>query len=73
MTQQRFDLAERPPDALPGAEASSAEARPLAAAPLPIPREPSDLDLRERQMRWVRARLQFEARGKPAEPPEGPK
>jgi hypothetical protein len=74
MTQQRFDLAERPADPSQEVAARPPETvPPPAVPPLPIPREPSDIDLRERQMRWVRARLRFEADRKPTEPREGSK
>jgi hypothetical protein len=73
VTQQRFDLAEEPPDPSEEGAAQPPEALPPTVPPLPIPREASDLGLRERQMRWVRARLEFEARGEPAKSSEGPK
>jgi hypothetical protein len=73
MTQQRFDLADRSAEPSQEVAARPPEAAPPSAPPLPIPREPSDVDLRERQMRWLRARLRFEASRTPTTPREGPK
>jgi hypothetical protein len=73
MTQRRFDLAPEPQDPSKEVTAPPPEPVPSGAPPLPIPREPSDLALRERQMRWVRARLRFEAERKSPDLPEGPK
>jgi hypothetical protein len=73
MTQQRFDLPEDSPDLSQEGTVPPPETLAPTAPPLPVPREPSDLGLRERQMRWVRERLRFEAGGEPADGREGPK
>jgi hypothetical protein len=71
--QRRFELAAKPPDSTKEPEAIPPDVVPSTAPPPPISREPSDLELRARQMRWVKERLQFEARAEPSDAPKGSK
>jgi hypothetical protein len=73
MIQRRFERAAEPPESAKTPEARPPEVVPPAASLPPLSREPSDLELRERQMRWVRERLRLEARAKPSDPPQGSK
>jgi len=73
MIQRRFDLKVDP--VVPTEEASAKPSEEVLPAPppAPIPREASDLELRERQMRWVKERLRFEVTAETRDPPQGSK
>ena len=68
LTQRTFDQAEEssPVEGLPAPQAppTAADSPPLA----PIPRDPSDLELRARQLRWIRERERAIGRAQPPEP-----
>jgi hypothetical protein len=71
--QRRFDLKAEPTGSREEAAPTPPEVVPRAPPPAPIPRDPSDLELRERQMRWVRERLRHEAAEEPVGGSQGPK
>lgn len=73
VTQRRFELTAEPADSAKETAPDRPQAFSPAVSPLPIPREPADTELRERQMRWVKARLRFEARAGASDAPQGSK
>jgi hypothetical protein len=73
MIQRRFDLEPEPSDSPDPAAAKPPEGAPPAAPLPPILHEVSSLELRERQMRWIKERLRFETSPKSQDPAQGTK
>jgi hypothetical protein len=73
MIQRRFDLKPEPSVSPDPAAAKPPEGEPPAAPLPPILHEASGLELRERQMRWIKERLRFETSLESQGPPQGTK
>jgi len=73
MIQRRFDLKAEPSVSTEETVEKPPEVLPPSAPPPPIPREASDLELRARQIRWVRERLRIEAAAESQDASQGSK
>jgi hypothetical protein len=73
VTQRRFDQTAEPAESEKSTPEPPSEAAPPAPTLAPIARDPSDLQLRERQTRWIKERLRFQAQEESSPTEEGPK